>query len=220
MSEVIPPSAVDWNNFFNLASAVALIALAIVVGTMVYFAVVYRERKGHAFTQGKVLGSRARDAVVFASISIIILIALTAASFRLTPNARFMPTSNYLSVDVTAFQWGFRFDYPSSNISVVGELNVPADTTIKFNITSTDVMHNFYLVQYKVSIDAIPGLYNVLYVTTPQVTGNSTLTYQILCKELCGFGHTYMTATMIVMSSANFDQWLSSQKTNSVSSGG
>ncbi len=55
-----------------------------------------------------------------------------------------------------------------------------------FNVTSTDVMHNFYLVQYRVSIDAIPGRYNVIWVTTPSVNGNSTLDYQIVCKELCG----------------------------------
>ena len=222
MSQPIPASAQDWNSLFNLAATIALIATAVVLGAMIYFALRYRERKGQSkyIPDLSLSKSRARDAVVFASISIIILIALTAASYRLTPNARFMPTSNYVSVDVTAFRWGFRFDYPGCNVSMVGELKVPANTTIKFNVTSTDVMHNFYLVQYKVSIDAIPGMYNILYVTTPSVTGNNTVNYQILCKELCGVGHTYMTATMIVMSSASFNQWLVSQETTSPTPGG
>jgi cytochrome c oxidase subunit 2 len=220
MSQPMPPSAVDWNNLFNLAAFIALAAVAIVMGTMIYLAIRYRQRKRVKFIPEINLGkSRARDAIIFASISIIILVSLTAASYRLTPNARLMPSSNYLPIDVTAFQWGFRFDYPG-NVTELGQVNVPANTTVMFNVTSSDVMHNFYLAQYKVSIDAIPGMYNVIYVTTPAVAGNSTITYDIRCKELCGAGHTFMAASMIVMSQTAFNQWVSNQTASSQGAGG
>ncbi len=75
MSQPIPISASDWNNLFNLAAAIALTALAIVMGAMIFFAVRYRQRKGQKFIPDfSFKKSRARDSVIFASISIIILV--------------------------------------------------------------------------------------------------------------------------------------------------
>ena len=177
MSQTIPSSAVDWNNFFNLAAAIALVATFIVVAVMVVFVIVNREKKGQKkFVPEKgVSKSRARDAVIFAVISIIILLSVNVAGVRLTPNARFEPSvsESYL-IHVTAYQWSFRFDYPG-NVSSRGYLNVPENTVVMFNVTSIDVMHNFYLMQYRVSIDAIPGRYNVIWVTTPSLGSNSQL---------------------------------------------
>jgi cytochrome c oxidase subunit II len=223
MSQPMPASAIDWNNFFNLAAVIAMVALAIVIVTMVAFTIKYREKKGQTrfIPEIGLSKSRARDAVIFATISIIILFSLTVAGDRICPNVRFEPSvSQSLVINVTAYQWDFRFEYPNGANST-RQLYLPANTTVMFNVTSNDVMHNFYLVQYKVSIDAIPGRYNVIWVTTPSVNGNSTLDYQIVCKELCGAGHSFMGATMTVMSSSAFDQWLSNQLTiNSTASGG
>ena len=220
----MPSSQVDWNHFFNLAAAIALVALAVVMVAMIIFIVINRERKGQPkFLPEKSLSkTRARDAVVFAVISIIILFSLTVAANRLMPNARFEPSvsQSYL-IHVTAFQWSFRFDYPN-NVTSLGMLNVPEKTTIMFNVTSADVMHNFYLLQYRVSIDAIPGRYNIIWITTPSLDGDSQLNYTVVCKELCGSGgHTYMHIPMTVMSQTAFNQWLSNQtSTNSTTAGG
>ena len=220
MSQPIPVSASDWNHLFDLAAAIALIALAIVMGAMIYFIVKYRERKGQTkfIPDFSLKKSRARDSVIFASISIIILVSLVAASYRLTPNARFEPAvSKSMVIDVTAYQWAFSFGYPNG-VTTLDNVTLPGNTTVMFNVTSTDVMHNFYLVQYKVSIEAIPGRYNILWITTPAVNGNDTYSYNIYCKELCGVGHTYMDATMTVVSQPVYDQWLASQNAT-ISSG-
>ena len=222
MSEPIPSSAIDWNHFFNLASSIAIVALSIVMAAMIYFIIVYREKKGQGkFVPEKQLSrTRGRDAIFFAVISIIILFSLTVAGERICPNLRFEPpASQSLVIQVTAYQWDFRFEYPNG-VNSTKQLYLPANTTVLFNVTSSDVMHNFYLVQYKLSIDAIPGRYNVIWVTTPSVNGNSTLDYQIVCKELCGVGHTYMGASMTVMSSTVFNQWLSNQTTTGSATGG
>jgi cytochrome c oxidase subunit 2 len=223
MSQPIPVSASDWNHFFDLAATIALIALAIVIGAMIYFTVKYRARKGQTkfipeFKLGK---SRPREGFIFASISIIILVSLVAASYSLTPNPRFGPAvSKSLVIDVTAFQWDWRFGYPDG-VTTLGSLTLPGNTTIMFNVTSADVMHNFYLVQFRVSTEAVPGRYNVLFITTPAATGNETYTYNIYCKELCGIGHTFMDAILTVVSPVAYEQWLASQMpSNSTASGG
>ena len=81
-------------------------------------------------------------------------------------------------------------------------------------------MHNFYLVQFKVSIEAVPGRYNIIWITTPSATGNEEYNYNIMCKELCGVGHTFMDATMNVISQTAFDQWLAGQNATSLSNSG
>lgn len=222
MSQPIPVSASDWNHLFDLAVGIALVAMAIVFGAMIYFLVKYRERKGQRkfvpdFRLGK---SRPRESVIFASISIIVLVSLVVASYSLTPNARFEPAgSKGLIIDVTAYQWGWRFGYPNG-LNTFDNVTLPGNTLIMFNVTSTDVMHNFYLVQFRVSIEAIPGRYNVIWVTTPAANGNDRWIYNIYCKELCGVGHTFMDATMTVISPSVYNQWMANQTDTTPSSAG
>ena len=103
----------------------------------------------------------------------------------------------------------------------MGICYVPANKSIIFNVTSDDVMHNFGLMDFRVKIDAIPGRYNVIGVTTPPLEGNSQLNYTIRCYELCGVEHTYMSAPLIVMDPSTFNQWLTNQTvTNSTATGG
>ena len=223
MPQPIPNSTADWNNLFNLAAIIAVIAVLIVMGAMVFFAVKYREKKGQLkfIPQIGLSRSRAREAVIFASISIILLASLTIASYRLTPNARFPPpVSQSLVIDVTAYQWNFKFNYPNG-VQTTGECYVPANKSIIFNVTSSDVMHNFGLMDFRVKIDAIPGRYNVVGVTTPPLDGNSQLNYTIRCYELCGSIHTYMMAPLTVLDPVVFNHWLSNQTiTNTTIPGG
>jgi cytochrome c oxidase subunit 2 len=223
MSQPIPPSASDWNNLFNFTFYIAIVALTIVIGAMVYFAIKYREGKGQPkfVPQNGLSKSRARETVIFASISVIILLSVSVASYRLTPDARFPPpASESLVINVSAYQWNFKFVYPNG-VSYLGDCFVPANKSIIFNVTSLDVMHNFGLMDFRVKIDAIPGRYNVIGITTPALNGNTQLNYTIRCYELCGMGHPEMSCPLIVMDPAAFDQWLKNQTpTNKTASGG
>ncbi len=210
MAVPLPPSAVDWWNLFYLFLIIGIAAAAIVVGFMAYFAGKNRYKNTHkTFVATPGLSrSRAREAVIFGSISAILLFALAVGSYRMTLDIQTPPpVSESLVVDVTTFQWGFRFHYPS-NVTTVGECGVPSGKPVIFNVTSIDVMHNFGLPQFKLKIDAIPGRYNTVWITAPLVTGNDNLTYQIRCYELCGTGHTYMIGSLVVMSSTGFEAWL------------
>jgi len=223
MSQPMPPSATAWNNFFNLAAYIAVTAVIIVMAAMVYFVIKYRQRKGqpNPLPQIGLPKGRAREALIFASISVILLFSLTIASFTLTPNARFPPpVSESLVIRVTCYQWAFRFTYPNG-VNITGTCYVPENKSIIFNVTSTDVMHGFGLMDFRVKIEAIPGRYNVIGITTPSLNENSELNYTIRCFEYCGVGHTTMMASLIVMNPTAFNQWLSNQTiTNPTMPGG
>jgi cytochrome c oxidase subunit II len=213
MSQPIPPSATDWWTLFGLFFYVGLIVGAIVVGAMVYYALRNRSRKGakEFIPDIGLEKTRAREAVIFAAISAVLLFGLAIGSYRLTTDFQNPPPSEQsLTIDVTAFQWNFNFRYPNG-VSTIAECRVPAGKDVIFNVTSSDVMHNFGLPDFKLKIDAIPGMYNVVWMTMPSVSGGEELNYSIRCYELCGTGHTYMIGTLIVMEPAAFDQWLGIQ---------
>lgn len=213
MSQPVPPSATAWWNLFNLFLFFGILAGGLVVGLMAYFIHKYRYREGQPETTFELstLRFRVREAVILASLSGILLFSLAIVSYRVVIQSQYnppLPGTEYLAVHVTAFQWAFKFTYPN-NVTTLSEVRVPANESILFNVTSTDVMHNFGIPAFKLKIDAIPGVYNFLWITTPPVQGNATLQYQIRCYELCGSGHSYMLGTLTVMEANHFALWLS-----------
>jgi len=211
MTLPIPPSAIQWLNLFSVFFIIGLAAGSFVVALMVYYSYRYRSRNGG--TKSKVdstlFRTRAREAIILASLSAILLLSLAVVSVRITTDIHNYPSlSESLLIDVTAFQWNFKFTYPN-NVTTVGECRIPTGKPIVFNVTSSDVMHNFGLPDFRLKIDAIPGRYNTVWIEIPSLEGNTNATYQIRCYELCGIGHTYMIASLVVMQPADFNLWLS-----------
>jgi cytochrome c oxidase subunit II len=87
----------------------------------------------------------------------------------------------------------------------------------QFDITSDvhDVIHSFYVPQFRVKSDAVPGLITHTYATPTRVG-----TYTLICTELCGPGHSLMRAVVRVMSATDFKAWLATMKSQSTTSGG
>ena len=113
----------------------------------------------------------------------------------------------------------FNFSYPTGSYSVA-ECYVPSQIALFLTSQVTDVMHNFGLMDFREKVDAIPGRYNIMGIITPLLNGNSQLNYTIRCYELCGIGHTYMTATLTVMDPTVFNQWLNNQTVQHPTTGG
>ncbi len=216
MSQPIPQSATAWWNLFYLFLFFGVLAGGTVVGLMLYFIHKYRYKEGHSEGEYEPspLRFRVREAVILASLSGILLFSLAIVSYRVVIQMQYPPPgSESLVIHVTAFQWAFKFAYPN-NVTTVGAVRVPAQELVLFNVTSSDVMHNFGLPAFKLKIDAIPGVYNALWITSPALGGQSELRYQIRCYELCGSGHSFMMATLIVMDSSAFSTWLNQMAQN------
>lgn len=116
-----------------------------------------------------------------------------------------------MDVTVTGHQFYWEFTYHNvsghnQTLTTSNELRVPRDALIKFRVTSADVFHNFGIPALKVKTDAMPG-----QTTTTWLVADQTGTYVARCYELCGQGHSYMTAQVIVMEPAAFEQWYANQ---------
>ena len=108
-----------------------------------------------------------------------------------------------LVVNVTGQQWVWTFEYPDAERVSSSNLVVPIDRPIYFNVTSKDVVHNFWVVELGIKIDANPGA-----VTNTGVTPNKLGTFNIRCAELCGLHHAYMETTITVVTPEEYDAWI------------
>jgi cytochrome c oxidase subunit 2 len=133
------------------------------------------------------------------------------------------PKNNELALGVKGQRYFWQFSYPYQPFSdltkeqndaaasnmVSRELHLPVDRPIVMNITSIDVLHSFYIPEFRMKQDAIPGkTTNARF--TPSQPGN----YNVVCTELCGDNHAGMHAPVIVQSASDYDTWVSTLRNN------
>lgn len=113
-----------------------------------------------------------------------------------------------IHVDVTGFQFGWRFTYvgaggiPLPQTSPANAFTVPVGTNVVMNVTSQDVWHNFAIPDYRIRIDAIPGEVNHLWFRAETLGTGHTV-----CVQLCGSGHAFMRADLKVVPQQEYDAW-------------
>tara|TARA_B100000029_G_scaffold90554_1_gene80350 strand:+ start:20 stop:868 length:849 start_codon:yes stop_codon:yes gene_type:complete len=145
---------------------------------------------------------------------------------------------NALEVDVMAWQWGWQYRLPGEDgklgttkvinindnnpfgintddpygqddvIIQSDVLNLKTNRPVKILLRSVDVLHNWYVPQFRAKMDAVPGVVT-FYWFEPNKVGE----YEVLCAEYCGVGHYAMRGTVIVQDEQNYNQWLNEQET-------
>jgi cytochrome c oxidase subunit II len=220
------------DNFLKLLLAIAGTIFILILGFISYSVIFFRRRKGDNTDAIPVRGNTKLE-IVWTVIPLIIVTILGVYGARvldimtgpnyepsqqtvfslgaLVPGA--IPvssgnaTQNELIVNVTASRFAWKFDYPDYGITSY-TLEVPVNQRIRFNIRSLDVVHSFWVQEWGPKQDAVPGLSPVLRIT-PTKIGN----FLVQCSQLCGPGHTSMTAPVSVVSAADFEAWVKQQQT-------
>lgn len=116
------------------------------------------------------------------------------------------PPKNTMDVYVMGKKWMWKFAYPDGP-NAIGTLHVPADRPVRLLMTSRDVIHSFFVPEFRVKQDVLPGRYTELW-----FEANKPGRYQILCTEYCGTWHSQMWGEVVVMPGPDFDSWLAEQK--------
>ena len=110
--------------------------------------------------------------------------------------------SSSVLIELSAMQFAFIFHYPKEDI-ISGELHVPVGKEVSLKMESKDVIHAFWVPQFRLKQDVIPGQPTILNFT-PTKAGN----FPIVCAELCGPYHGGMRSNVIVDEQEDFDTWL------------
>jgi cytochrome c oxidase subunit II len=116
-------------------------------------------------------------------------------------------SSKPLTIDVNGQQYLWRYDYPGGEVFSYYELVVPTDTTVVLDITSSDVIHSWWIPKLGGKMDAVPG-----YVNKTWFKISEPGTYIGQCAELCGSGHADMRARVRAVSPDEYTAFLERQK--------
>lgn len=133
--------------------------------------------------------------------------------------------SEDLVVQVEGAQWHWHVTYPEYDLNFKSApaswqtmenksvLALPVDRRVKFEITSADVIHSFWIPAFRIKQDAVPGTTTQFYVT-PNRTGtfDDSIDFRVQCAELCGTGHANMNMRVAVMEPAAFEEWVTQMK--------
>jgi cytochrome c oxidase subunit II len=116
-----------------------------------------------------------------------------------------------MRLEVTAQQFEWTFDYPEAGVRSE-ELHVPVDRQLDVHLTALDVLHSFWVPEWRIKRDLVPvgeggDEVDDQFVVTPDEEG----TFSLICTELCGVGHATMRAVVVVESEADFQEWASKQ---------
>jgi cytochrome c oxidase subunit 2 len=174
-----------------------LVAVAF-MGATVWIIVRYRRRD----EPGRTPNIQLTELVAaYAFCMLAVFVAFWYFSFRQYLDVEAASTES-TPVYVTAKQWVWKFAYPEG-VTSAGVLYLPAGRTTRLVLASRDVIHSFYVPDFRVKRDVVPGAYNALSLT-PDRPGS----YAIYCAELCGVGHSTMQARLVVLPPAAFARWL------------
>ncbi len=173
------------------------------VMVMLFYALWKFKAKPGDESDGEPIHGNTRLEVAWTLIPTIIVLFGAAYSWSVLNDIE-EPAKNALTVDVFSQQYAWSFGYPGKgNAYVQGEFHVPVNRQVQFKMHSQDVIHSFWVPEWRIKKDNVPGI-----TTTATVTPDKVGTYQLICTELCGFGHASMRAKVVVESPADFRKWV------------
>lgn len=203
----VPASAqavpIDW--LWDLQVKAMSFLFALIVVPMLYSLLVFRRKKGDTTDAVHVEGNTTLE-VVWTVIPLVVVLGMAyIGAQNLGETRRAAPDA--MVVNVTGFQWGWSFEYPEYGITSK-ELYLPVNKQVLLKMTSRDVIHSFWVPEFRVKQDLVPGRITELRIT-PTMIGD---TYKVRCAEICGTSHAYMENPVIVVEKVAFDAWVTEQQ--------
>jgi cytochrome c oxidase subunit 2 len=197
---------IDW--LFHLIYYITGITAILVFATMIIFLVMYRDRPGRRarYTHGNTTLE-----IVWTVVPSLILVILTFLSVPAWSKIKMQapPPSDFV-VQVTAKQFNWQITYPGpdgkfgteDDKTLLDEMHVPVNKIVHVNLKSQDVIHSFFVPQFRMKQDAVPGreIMQWFEATKPGK-------YELPCAELCGFGHSGMRGWIYVHTPADYQKW-------------
>ena len=196
----------DWVVFFLSGLAVAAIVYALIL----YPLVRWRRRDDTYPAQAD---RNVPLELTYTIIPLLIVAALFAFTYRNETIVEALSPAPDVTVDVTAFDWSWRFAYPAAHVDVIGtpqqppELVLPVDETARIELRSADVNHAFWVPAFLFKRDAIAGMVN-RFDLRPTRAG----VYLGECAEFCGLQHADMRFTVRVVDRPTFQRWLAAHR--------
>jgi len=205
-----------FQQIFRVFLLLGTLVGVVVIGYMLYNAYAYREEsnRGEAadverpelgeVPTGSGGGRKLFLSLTLSAVIVVSLIAWTYGTLLFVEQDSPGGHADPLDVEVSGYQFGWEFEYPNGDTTQT--LRAPADRVVRIHVESLDVFHNFGIPGLRVKTDAIPG-----HVTSTWFEGDEPGTYTAHCYELCGVGHSQMTAPVRIMEPSAFQAWYTNE---------
>ncbi|MET0615198.1 MAG: cytochrome c oxidase subunit II [Thermoleophilaceae bacterium] len=201
------PGSTSANKIDTLYDVLLICSVPVFVLVMtvaIYSVVRFRARPGDT-GDGAPIHGNTRLEVIWVTIPFLMVTALAIYGW-ITLDDIEAKQPNEMVVNVTGQQFTWTFQYPDEKLDAK-ELVLPVDRPVEFRIHTKDVIHSFWVPQFRLKSDAVPGLTTHVRVT-PDREGN----FEVVCTELCGLGHSTMRQFARVVPAGAFRSWVADQK--------
>ncbi|HEX6695791.1 MAG TPA: cytochrome c oxidase subunit II [Solirubrobacteraceae bacterium] len=200
---------------------IATVPVFVLVTVIVCFAVIeFRMRPGEENLDGPPIHGNTKLEVIWTAIPAILIVGLVTYAYVVMRDIEEAPAAgNERVVTVTGqqFAWSFAYNEGGKKFTTA-QLYLPAGKSVKFDVKSKDVIHDFWVPDFRMKIDAVPGITTHYRVTpkNPAAIGD----HAIVCAELCGLGHAFMRQTAHILAPAEFDKWVQKMTAKPAGGGG
>lgn len=194
------------DSLFNIMIAISTIVFLIVEGALIYSILKFR-KKPNDETDGPPMHGNVALEIVWTAIPAVVVLFLSIASYGVFVQT-LTPRDNELVIKVKSLQFVWAFQYPHDPAKQFRDsdtLVLPIDQPVRFEITAQDVMHGFWIPEFRIKQDAIPGRVTEVR-ALPTLKGD----YTVVCYELCGSGHGVMRNPVKVVSRDEYETYVAS----------
>lgn len=206
LPEQASAQAIPIDRLFRIEFSVIAFLFALIVVLMIYSVVVFRRKPGDTSDARHIEGNTKLEITWTIAPLITVMVFAVLGGQALSDTLRADPKA--LEINVIGQQWSWRFEYPQYGI-VSDTLYMPEDKQAILHLSSTDVIHSFWVPEFRVKQDALPG--GEEFVRDLRVTPTELGEYKVLCAELCGLQHAYMESPVKVIAKEDFDAWVAEQ---------
>lgn len=187
------------DTLFDFILWVSVLLFVLVTGATIFFAIKYRRRGAESRTTPYVesLGLE----ITWTVIPTILIMVIFVWGFKDYLRLHIVPAHS-MEVKVTGQKWFWSFSYPDGP-TTVGEMIVPVNQPVKLLMSSQDVIHSFFVPNFRVKMDVLPNRYTITWFEATHIGE-----FQLYCTEFCGKGHSSMLGKIKVLPLEEYNKWL------------
>lgn len=199
------------DNLYWMVTIICIVIFSLVAGVSIYAVWKFRARSDEDEDGAPIHGHTGLE-IGWTIVPAVLVTAISIYSGIVLVQVEEIPSAHRV-VEVSAQQFAWSFTYPGEKVAS-GDLVLPAGEPVELKLTAKDVIHAFWVPEWRMKQDAVPGVETRL-VITPTKEGR----FAIVCTELCGLGHALMRSTAVVVSAAEFDEWLRERRRDAAGGG-
>lgn len=205
-------AADDIDTLWDVLVIASVPVFVLVMAVVLYSVYAFRVRPGD-MSDGAPIHGNTRLEVVWVTIPFIMVSAVALYGWVVLEDIE-KEQDDPLIVNVRAQQFAWDFSYPEEGKVKSNQLLLPIGRPVEFRVNTEDVLHSFWVPEFRLKTDTVPGLETKIRLT-PSKLGS----YQVVCAELCGIGHSTMRQAVRVMPAGEFDTWLTDQQSEEADGG-